>query len=79
MTWGEVKEYIRIKWEQDRRADQRIARILYTTLGLMTQSFSGKNQEVDFSFMHNYDYLFTIEEQREAKKQRLYDMLEGKK
>lgn len=74
-TWGEVQEYVDVVAERQRLADIRSARLLFTTTSALSKMFSSSNGQIEF--MQEYDWLFTEEEHKQAKINKLYNMLEG--
>ena len=75
-TWGEVEDFVNLELENRRITDRRLARIAMQSVSLMARSISGNQKEYIFS--EEFDWLFTPEEHREAKKQRLMNAIHVK-
>jgi hypothetical protein len=69
-TVGEVEDFIKIQAESWRLQDRRTAQIAMRTASLVSRMTMGGEQQ-QFLFTEEFDWLFTPEEHREAKRQRL--------
>ena len=68
-TWGEIEEFVKIQYEKQRAEDIRLAHLAFSSASLLTKMISGAQN--DYTLMDEFDWLFTPEEHREAKRQRL--------
>ena len=74
-TWGEVQDYCDAVAERHRQEDIRQARLLFTSCSVLSRLFGSSGGQIEM--MTEYDWLFTAEEHKQAKLQRLLSIVEG--
>ena len=71
-TWGEIVEYINCKNEADKEKNRMDAAMYFTTASFLSKLFGGQKC-VKYTVMTVYDFLWTEEEKKQQKLDKIYN------